>query len=247
MEGAAFETGYRVLQTGGLAIVGMSVRNSYFKKNRIDELLRYCATLFQKIRIMVPDKPAEHTYRALGQSPAKAERKARLSGNTLQNHSLRTMAAIHGEVPGFDIKLIEWGEEVSLHEAFEREYQNLKTLYSSNESFRKEIRDTTRSVLNGKSKPGYGLESAIDEGIHYLLKELAFLSASPEILGVDKIAYVYHHRWKVYEDFVSGKFDGIKRNNLGFVIVTQNGALTPFLFCRFTPLPKICVTCGHIS
>lgn len=214
LTGTAFENGYEILQERGLAIVGMSPGNSYFKKATIAELLRCCAGLFSHVRIMIADKPMEHTYMARGYSPAEAERKARLNGNTLQNHSRRSMEEILG-----DIGLVEWGNEINPNGAYQTELNRILVLYKKNGNFRHEVRETTRTVLEGKLKQSVEIESAIDRGVFYLLKELAYLSASPKMFGTERIAYIYHNRWEVYEHFVEGKFDGQKRSDLGFVII----------------------------
>ncbi len=213
LNGQAFENGYEILQNRGLAIVGMSPGNSYFKENRINDLLKYCAGKFSQVRIMIADKPAEHTYMAIGYNQAKAEKKARLNGNTLQNHSQRSIDRNLG-----DVKLVEWREEIDPNEFYQRELGRVETMYRENDCFREEVRETTRAVLEGMLKQGVKIKSAIDEGVHYLLKELAFLSASPKMFGTDRVAYVYHDRWEVYEHFVDGKFDGKKRSDLGFVL-----------------------------
>lgn len=214
LTGTAFENGYEIALSRGLAIVGMSPGNSYFDKDRIDDLLGYCADVFSEVRIMIADKPMEHTYRGIGYSTIKAERKARLNGNTLQNHSQRSIDGILG-----DVELVEWVDKINPHESYQRELRRFLELYRKNGDFRKEVRETTRTVLEGKLKQGVEIESAIDEGVHYLLKELAFLSASPEMFGTERVAYIYHDRWEVYEHFVEGKFDGKKRSDLGFVII----------------------------
>ncbi len=213
--GTAFENGYDIANTGGLAIVGMSPGNSYFKREVIDDLLNYCVDQFSQVRIMIADKPTEHTYKARGYSSTKAERKARLNGNTLQNHSQRSI----DEILGRDIRLVEWKDEINPHESYQKELRRIETLYERNDYFRDEVRETTRTVLEGKLKQGVEIESAIDEGVHYLLKELAFISASPEMFRVERVAYVYHDQWEVYENFVDGKFDGQKRTDLGFVVI----------------------------
>jgi cyclo(L-tyrosyl-L-tyrosyl) synthase len=211
----AFENGYEIASQKGVAVVGMSPGNSYFKKETIDDLLNYCSGIFSQVKIMIADKPSEHTYLALGYSSKEAERKARLNSNTLQNHSRKSIDGIISQ----NVELIEWSNQINPNETYQRELAKINELYSSNPVFRQEARETTRSVLEGKLKQEVEIESAVDEGINYLLKELAFLSASPEIFKAERITYVYHDRWKIYEDFVDGKFDGRKRKDLGFVIV----------------------------
>ena len=38
-------------------------------------------------------------------------------------------------------------------------------------------------------------------------------------MGTDRVAYIYHDRWEIFENFVAGKFDHKPKMDLGFVIV----------------------------
>ena len=212
--GLAFENGYEIVRDGGLAIVGMSPGNSYFKKNQIDNLLKYCSTIFSSVRILIPSKPAEHNYLAMGYKQKKAERKARLKGNTLINHSRRTLNEILG-----DVKLFDWNDEFISNKFYQREFNKFKMWYADNVLFRTVVRETTKEVLKDKLKPWVNIDSAVNEGVYYLLNELAFLSASPKIFGVRRVTYVYHKKWEVYEQLIEGRFDGQKRSDLGLVII----------------------------
>ncbi len=58
--------GYQTLKNRGVALLGISPGNSYFKQSTISELIDFSVNIFSKIYIVVPDKPYEHTYRALG-------------------------------------------------------------------------------------------------------------------------------------------------------------------------------------
>ena len=215
LNGTAFKIGYDIAAQKGVAVVGMSPGNGYFKRDKIDELLKYCASVFREVKIMIADRPSVHTYLAEGYPPEQAERKARLNGNTLQNHSRDSIGAISTG----NVELIEWQSLIDVNPAYRQELRSIEDMYAKNDAFRREARETTRSVLEGKLKHGTPIEDAVDEGIIYLLDELAFLSASPKIFGADRIAYVYHHRWKIYEDLIGGNFGGRRRNDLGFVIV----------------------------
>ncbi len=215
LTGTAFETGYSILESRGSAIVGMSLGNSYFNRPTIDELLYFCATSFCSLSVMIPDLPAEHTYKALGYSAEQAQRKARLGGNTLRNHC-------QGEVQLYDnISIFDWQRDVESHGEYCHQLETLRLLYNSNPNFKENVQSATAGVVQRKLKKERKIEDAIEEGIHYLLKELAFLSVAPSVLGVERIGYVYHQQWKIYEDFVDGKFNGIKRNDLGFIIVNS--------------------------
>ena len=219
LNGHVFETGYAVLEERGTAIVGMSPGNSYFKQKQIRELLQEVSHRFAHIKIMIADQPAIHTYRALGYSRIEAERKARLNGNQLQNYSHRSIEQITAENPAAHIELIEWKDKIDPHPAYQMGYLRVLDLYRNNATFRKDARDTTKKVIQPKLKPSIELENAIDQGVQYLLQELGFIIAGPEMFGVPQLTYVYHDRWPVFENLVNGMYDDEVRNGVGSVVI----------------------------
>jgi len=214
-KGLAFENGYATLNKKGLVLIGMSPGNSYFKKKIIDKLINFVSRRFFKVRIMIAEKPAEHTYKAMGYPEGKAKRKARLAGNNLRNHSERSIASLKKG----DIAVIDWEKDVSSNSLYKEAYREMKELYKKNILFREDAREATGYVLEGRIKPSVNMNKAVEEGVHYLLKELAFLLASPSIFGVSHVAYIYHREWNVYERFVNGFYDGRPKEKLGFLIV----------------------------
>ncbi|MGV8150144.1 MAG: tRNA-dependent cyclodipeptide synthase [Candidatus Woesearchaeota archaeon] len=216
LKGQAYETGYQIIEKKGTAIVGMSPGNSYFKKETIEELLTECTKIFSKILIMIPDKPAIHTYNALGYAKTKAERKARLSSNALINIINGVLPTIKEKYDG-EIRIATWDDGVAKSEEYHKELNDLLKLYESNINFKEDVRTTTKGVIANKIKDGQDIEKSIDEGIKYLLSEFAFVSACSKINN-EEIVYVYHNPWDVYVNYVNGAYDE-KKSNLGFAIM----------------------------
>ena len=215
LSGLAFETGYDILRDRGTAVVGMSPGNSYFKQGLIQELLRFASNSFSQVKVMIPDLPAIHTYKAIGYAAQKAESKTRLAGNSLRNRSQKTIDDLNLR----NISIIDWKNEIDSREEFQQQLQQMEELYRENVLFTQEVRDSTREVIEEKLKADILLTTAIGEGVNFLLKELAFLSVSARLMGTDRVAYIYHDRWEIFENFVAGKFDHKPKMDLGFVIV----------------------------
>ncbi len=213
LSGTAFVTGYEIVQTRGLAVLGISLGNSYFSKNKIQGLMQYCATTFSQTRVLIPARIMIYTYLAQGYPKREAEIKARLKGNALRNSCKGIDQMVE-----LNVRVLEWEREIAKHNAYLLEELKIETLYRNNAQFRSHIRQTTASVLESTVQSEVNIDDAVELGIYFLLKELAFLSASPKIFGVENVAYVYHKRWDIYERFVNGDFCE-KRTDLGFVIV----------------------------
>ena len=217
LRGAVFETGYKVLEEKGLAIIWMSVGNPYFNPEVIKSIISFCSKKFSKIRILVPFEPAQYTYQALGYDENKAKRKARLNSNRLKNHTQRVLDQI--KIKSSDIKIIDWDVDILPQEAYKKSLKEIENLYAKNKLFQKESESTTEQVLRNKTKENVDFEKAVKIGVKYLLEELAFVLASPLIFEVSKTAYIYHHRWPIYESLVNGEYDKKVRNDVGFLLV----------------------------
>ena len=204
-------TGYSVLGQGS-AIIWMSAGNSHFSQQVIDELLTLASTSFSKIIVMAPDQPAEHTFRALGYEGNEVRKKARLNANLLQNRARRAIAKL-----GDRFTVVEWMDDVANDKEYLARYEQILKLYEHNDAFRTDARETTSKVLISKSKEVLS-DKTLDEGVKYLLKELAIVGASPKMYDTVSIAYVYHHRWPIYEKFVDGTYDRKMKKELGSLL-----------------------------
>lgn len=63
---------------------------------------------------------------------------------------------------------------------------------------------------------------SVQEGVYYLLKELAFIISSKEMFRTNQIAVIYHRSWPVYEKFVNGDYDGEPKRGLGLAIINYD-------------------------
>jgi len=208
------------MHTNCNAIVGMSPGNSYFKQPIIHRLLEYTASRFVRTRICIPDLPAEHTYKALGYSEQKSQQRARQKSNVLRNHSKKSIEQIRTTSPDADLRIIDWNSEIEPVEQYQRQLKYVYTLYENSSQFYSEVREDTKRVI--ESYPYHrqaATDQAVDEGIHYVLKEMAFLDASCAILQSQASVFVYHRSWPVFENYFKGVYDGIVRD-MGLFLVS---------------------------
>ncbi len=186
-----------------VAILGMSPGNSFFKENTIRWLIEKVQWKFEWFRIMIPDHPAEYTYRAKWEK--FPERKSRLKWNAIRNK----IKAVIGQEKQSRLTL-NWKEEINQHPAYRRELREVLMLYKKNRTFREAVQWATKEVLQWWDIAMDVTEKQIATGVKFLICELAFLSVAKEILGSD-VTYVYHRPWPIFSDFIAWKFDGKKR------------------------------------
>lgn len=201
-------------------IIGMSPGNSYFKDEIVRYLLKTIIDQFGHAGVLIPDIPAISTYIALGYSENRARRdKAMPKGNALKNRVLRVM-----EILGYasdTVRIFDWKNEIADNVEYKRHYEKILDLYKNNTEFFRSVNSATQEVLRGQKKALLDIKKSTDIAAHYLLSEIAFLEFAPSYLDSGKVVYVYHKNWKVYEDYIAGKFDGIVKSHLEFLIIRK--------------------------
>jgi len=199
-------------------VIGMSPGNSYFKDEEVLYLLKTTVERFGRVAILVADIPAISTYVAFGYPENRARRdKAIPRGNALKNRVRKAMEKL-----GYSnnmVNIVDWESQVENDPAYLESYKKVQALYDSNAVFQEEANATTRSVLEGSQNKINDINKATRIAVHYLLSEFAFLEFAPSFFDVEKVVYIYHKNWLVYEDYIAGKFDHIIHPHLDFLLL----------------------------
>lgn len=196
----------------------MSPGNSYFKDKEVHYLLKTIVERFGRVAILIADVPAISTYIALGYPENRARRdKAIPKGNALKNRVRKIMADL-----GYSddiVKIIDWGKQVENNPNYQQQYKKISNLYKINTGFQKIANQTAKAVLSGSQRKIDDINKAVQIAVRYLFSELAFLEFAPVFLRVEKVVYVYHRNWQIYEDYIAGKFDQVNKPYLDFLLV----------------------------
>jgi cyclo(L-tyrosyl-L-tyrosyl) synthase len=200
-------------------IIGMSPGNSYFKDEVVKELLKKVIEKYGKTAILIADIPAVSTYIALGYQENRARRdKALPHSNNLRNKVQKAMVELGCSKD--QIKIIDWGLEIENNITYKEKYKEVLEFYNSNKNFQQAANNATQGVLEYSGKEITNVVSAVKIAVHYLLSEFAFMEFAPEFLQTEKVKYIYHKKWPVYESYIAGEFDGRIRDYLEFEIIT---------------------------
>ena len=167
---------------------------------------------------MAPDEPANHTYLALGYEEKIAKKKARLNANLLQNRAKRGVEILTKEKNKSRFHVVEYGEEIIPNKIFQKMLIKIIELYRKDKHFYGDARVMTKEVIYDKLEESINMERAVDEGVNYLLKELAFVLASPEIYNTPHVTYIYHRNWVIFQKLIAGEYDGKPKTNLSFLL-----------------------------
>ena len=212
----AYTRGLKFMEDNKSAILGVSPGNTYFNTSTLFELFHYVEKLsFNKIYIMIPKDPYRHTVKAKRVNQGKLldeeriDRNYRLDCNNLKNKCLSQL----GQILNRDkFVLIDWSDQVEKNSLYIEAVNQLSKLMK--EDFSNAIYEATESVV--------GTGPGTKEGTNYILKEIAFLSVASKILNEEKLCFIYHREWKVFEKFLCGFYDGKPKEDLGFLQIKSN-------------------------
>lgn len=87
-----YQTGREVMSGNGVVLFGMSPGNPYFKSRVIEDYVQYLGKESRRIIVVVPQQPAEHTYRALGSKDAV--KRAKKNASQLKSHCRRAIEKV---------------------------------------------------------------------------------------------------------------------------------------------------------
>ena len=129
------------------------------------------------------------------------------------------------------VEYINWDRDIERSPFYLDALSHVKHLYQANDQFQKDIQESTRlalvSLKNGREKSmldkSEDTEIDLEEGVKYLLKELAVLSVVSQIYeNCEEFVVIYHRRWSVLEKYFDGEYDSISRPCLGFCVLEYN-------------------------
>ncbi|MCX6755776.1 MAG: tRNA-dependent cyclodipeptide synthase [Candidatus Nomurabacteria bacterium] len=193
-------------------IIGVSINNSYFKDENLIRLISWASKRSNSVYIMIPDEPAVHTMMALGYTEKEAERKSKKKSNALENKCNQIIESLDVAT---SVRVLRW-KNFNSNIYYTEALFDLRNAYQSDENFMNAVRTTTIEVLlsNGVLAPS---GEAVEIGIQFLLKELAFISHADRIFEKEKMAYVYHRDICIIRYILSDFYDFKFSRGFGFI------------------------------
>lgn len=182
-------------------VFGVSPGNSYFRVPLLAGLLDWLCGEFARVDVVVPDAALAHTYTALGYTAERAAAKVRGEVNVLRNRIARAWEQCGGPRPADGLHMMSG----LVHGPVYREaLGRCETAVRTDPELTRACRAVSREVLLAR-RPGaeFGTDQ-VDEGARYLLAELPFFVAAPEIFEVGSSLCFYHRQFPLAELIYSG-------------------------------------------
>ncbi|XP_074660719.1 uncharacterized protein LOC141913156 [Tubulanus polymorphus] len=183
----------------------------YYKEENMAKMLAFADQNAEKVLVIIPTVPYIHNYIAVGRS--KPEKIARKETRKLVTLAQKVMEDLDIDQKKFHF--VDWKAEIETSVAYKNKLTEVLRLYETCSEFKQDAeiltKDVLMSIVQSLDRPSNSpVEVDTQEGVKFLLKELAFDMAIPEIYkGFEEYIDVYHEPGdKFFRSFYSGRYDG---------------------------------------
>ena len=195
---------------GTIAIVAMSIGNPQFSDPRnLQQLLSYVRSTYSTFTLYITQENARHNYSARGCSADEAQAKAHKYGLAMRR-KIESLSDGIGEARDSG-RYVNFRKQVMPHGAYQHELRRLVALERSSEQFKTDLLSTSAAAIEKHLEPGtpaLEIARAVKRASYYLLEELAFTLAAPDIFGYPRAAFVYHREFPILRQVLGGAYDG---------------------------------------
>lgn len=165
---------------------------------------------------------AAHLLEAVGTAPARARTKSRTAINR-NRRSVEAALARCGRRGESKIHTFGDFPENAAYVGLRRE---VGRLFDEDPDFRGACRDMSRQAIAGRLQAVHGSAAPISEeqvciAVQYVLAELPFFLAAPDILDLDESLMVYHHPWPLGDRIFGGEFPLKVGANHGYLTLIE--------------------------
>lgn len=228
----AYDRGAQFLLDGAQAIYPLCFHNPYWGKGQVGRDTKSLIDLgLSGIHFVITDGPAQHNYQAIyGDDPEGKIKGA--NARQMQNLDARVEEARKLFGPNgtrFSRSDEDFWAKVKSHPAWREEALKIQALWQTSETFRKDVDALTRTSLerhalrdkaaNRSLQDGIATPEAIEVARQYTLDELTYVAASPKLLNVPKVLFLYHKDWEPFVNWANGKYDGVAKEQFGFLAI----------------------------
>lgn len=180
-----------VFQKKETLLLGISMGNSYFTKERLHLIILGFSSLFENVVVLLADALAVHNYRIMGYPENKIKRKLRENSNHARNKIQKTIHEIKQEHHKENITFYQW-QDVESFTPYHQSLQKVSNLYDQDPIFAQEINQIVLHVMQQHISDKMSHLNVINEAKWYFLKELAFIHSSADFFNSSVVSAYYH-------------------------------------------------------
>ncbi|MED1714232.1 tRNA-dependent cyclodipeptide synthase [Bacillus paralicheniformis] len=203
-------------------LIGISPFNSRFSEDYIHRLIGWAVREFQHVSVLLAGKEAANLLEALGTPNGKAERKVRKEVSRNRRFAEKALES-HGGNP----EAIHTFSDFTNQTVYQRLRMEVEDAFFDQPHFRKACLEMSHAAILGRAR---GIRMDVQEvsaamlelAVEYVIAELPFFIAAPDILGVEETLLAYHRPWKLGEQISRHEFAVKMRPNQGYLMVSES-------------------------
>ncbi|WP_165241837.1 tRNA-dependent cyclodipeptide synthase [Corynebacterium lizhenjunii] len=216
----ASERSGQILAERTHALLGISPFNSRFSLHYILRLCAWAVSSFEKVDILLAGEDAALQLEALGTPRGKARYKARKA----VRRNRRDVEAALTELDLRDRVGVYCVDEFVNCAAYIRWRNDAAEAFSESHLFREACLSMSKQAIAGRQRVVSDSLTPITEeqanlAVGYVLAELPFFLATPEIFDVPASVLVYHRPWELGEKIFCGEFPISQHPDQGYITV----------------------------
>ncbi|MFT0801342.1 tRNA-dependent cyclodipeptide synthase [Bacillus swezeyi] len=210
-----------ILQRKRHVLIGISPFNSRFSEDYIDRLIGWAVHEFQDVSVLLAGKEAANLLEALGTPKGKAERKVRKEVSRNRRFAEKAL-----ETYGGNPEAIHTFSDFTDQAAYHHLRTEVEDAFFEQPHFRKACLEMSHAAILGRAR-GIQMDiqdvsqAMLDLAVEYVIAELPFFIAAPDILGVEETLLAYHRPWKLGEQISRNEFSVRIRPNQGYLMVSE--------------------------
>lgn len=163
-------------------VVGASIGNGFYTRERVEVLLCGLARRFRRLWLVIPDRPALHTYLARGYTRDRAETKLHRDAANLRNRLTGAQAVAERDTT-CEFRWLSWADDVQGHPAYRNTLAEVSSLMQTNRMFRADVLEASRGAVG---RDGIAMD-AVQGASLYILEEFPFFHLVEDLVGAEVI------------------------------------------------------------
>lgn len=188
------------LTNGTHALIGVSPFNSRFSLDYLRSLFSWAQHTFVRFDVLLAGADASLQLEALGTPAGKARYKARGAVRRNRRDVTDTLSDL-GLTSAVDVHAVDDFVDST---AYRRWRDQVTKVFAESDPFRTACLEMSRKAIAGRQRSVTGSCASVDDkqaqmAVGYVLAELPFFVATPDLLDVPASVLVYHRPWELGE------------------------------------------------
>lgn len=204
-------------------LIGISAFNSRFSDAYVAKLVGWASRTADAFDVLLSGDEAAYLLEATGTPPGRARAKARKAVGRNRRSVEDALRELGPNAGGAQIfTFADFAADASYRELKDE----VTGLFQSDQCFHDACTEMSRQAISSRLRTVRSSTAEVsadqaEPAARYVLAELPFFLAAPDILGVDESLLVYHRPWELGDRIFAGEFPIKVQDNHGYLTLVE--------------------------